>query len=1145
MAGKNPDEVLTIGVGLEADAALKHMAKFERAMRAQFKQVGATSKKETRASVDGFKRMADAVDDLTDSTDKYEKVLKGLRQRASEASDESVEGLEAQIELVEKIIRKNREAQKHAPKRGSKEDREDPKEAKQKANAALKESAEAFRDAASSFFSKDAKGVFSGLMKSLGSGLKGSLKRVELGSTNLGATLGKTGAGIAERGREKGGMGGAAMTGIGKALQGMSGIFAKLGPLLNTVSKLGPLLGVASSALLAVVKLFIDAEAQAKQFQKEVLQSASTTEFLAASAGNANVAYMDLESTMRSIRDAAHEWDNIKWGITADEHKQVLNVLNQEGASLHRLRQEAKATGKSMGKFVSDLTHVSVAYSRAFGVPLQEINQMQAEMMTDLGMSLEQTRLQFAQMTRSASESGIAANKFFAIIRGVSADLSLYNSRLEDAVKTLKALGKVMNPREAQKFMQTAMQGLKNMGRQERLRMTLLAGTGKMSKLIERDMKTKQESIAKQIAETGRFSADEAAKTLQSGNINDMINKLPDEMQGAIREGVIQLDLQKSRSGKGVFGVSGASANLGPAGALEAFRSALKGWGGGSSLREGAGTIGMEMMAENLGISQEQLDQMIKFEAAMDMERETLKSIFAKQAAGQALTADEQARLQKAQEEGIKNGTDVDAAGYDQIYATMDENQKKQHEDATKVESLGEKQARLTNSVLDKLGTLVDWVMNQLYNVLVGIWDVVLSIGDKFGITDAAAQRARFAAEKSAGKYGFDELSKAASTQDVAGKNAFGAAMAGTNLTKSMNSALKDYEVAQEKFAESADKVFELAQRRRAFKKEGKGTWTEADEAALGKARAEKDAREEANTKLIGLVGEMASGFNAKELAEAMRWTSVSPESVAKFQARVAGGEEAGTAAVGSLSRTELSSTLSKIPWMTEAHKGRITDVMGRTGQRLETMGYYSGADGKTMDPKIFETTSVSTEATAKSSAAVKKAVTTPHTAYFKFSNSFLRGDYQRTMEEIMLGSLRQALFEFYMYSQMDPSEVAKFLGEEGMSAKEFAETVGKKAEEGRTPKDFTGLDYVEADKNAAGGLVTSVNGGLAMVRAAAGEGLASIGPGERILPAGAGRGGDQFNINVNGIGGNDLARFLQVKVADGIVEYKRRQRFA
>jgi hypothetical protein len=149
-------------------------------------------------------------------------------------------------------------------------------------------------------------------------------------------------------------------------------------------------------------------------------------------------------------------------------------------------------------------------------------------------------------------------------------------------------------------------------------------------------------------------------------------------------------------------------------------------------------------------------------------------------------------------------------------------------------------------------------------------------------------------------------------------------------------------------------------------------------------------------------------------------------------------------------------------------------------------------------------------------------------------------------MEEIMLDSLRQALFEFYMYSQMDPAEVAKFLGEKGMTAKSFAETVGKEAEEGRTPKDLTGLDYVEADKNAAGGLVTGVSGGLAMVRAAAGEGLASIGPGERILPAGgAGRGGDQFNINVNGIGGNDLARFLQVKVADGIVEYKRRERFA
>lgn len=50
---------------------------------------------------------------------------------------------------------------------------------------------------------------------------------------------------------------------------------------------------------------------------------------------------------------------------------------------------------------------------------------------------------------------------------------------------------------------------------------------------------------------------------------------------------------------------------------------------------------------------------------------------------------------------------------------------------------------------------------------------------------------------------------------------------------------------------------------------------------------------------------------------------------------------------------------------------------------------------------------------------------------------------------------------------------------------------------------------------HASGGLVTDVGGGLATVQAAPGEGLTSIGKGERIVPAGGGSGGSGLTINV------------------------------
>lgn len=1154
MAGKKPDEILTIGVELESRRALQAMKRLEQEMKGELKNVS--------KAVSSFGRLnQDVLQDLVHNTKEYIGELDDL-ELAQGRQVKQLDKIADQIEALQKKQEKASESAKKDIDLLKKQSNTMSTRVAMKivstasTNKMRKDMTEMFGKVAddagnifSSFLNKDLKGSFEAFAKGGGKALGFGLQKAASAALRGGGRLKDAGAGLAERGAAKGGMGGSAMSGVGKALQGVGGIFAKLGPMLNTVSKLGPLIGIAASALMAVVKLFIDAEAQAKQFQKDILQSASTAEYLAAAGGDANLAFGGLESTMKDIREAAYDLENLDWGINADDHKQVINVLTQEGVSLMRLEQEAQAAGKTMYKFAADLTHTSVAYSRAFGVPLQEINQIQAEMMNDLGMSLETTRLQFAQMTRSATESGIAANKFFSIIRGVSADLSLYNSRLEDAVKTLKALGKVMNPREAQKFMQTAMQGLKNMGRQERLRMTLLAGTGKMSKLVERDIKNKQESIAKQIGETGKFSAEEASKILKSGNkaaINDMVNKLPTEMQGAIREGVIDIGLQKSRGGKGVFGVSGASANLGPAGALEAYRSALKGWGGGNSLQEGAGTIGMEMMAENLGISQEQLDQMIKFEAAMDMERDTLKSIFQKQASGQELTADEQARLQKAQEQGIRSGTDVDKAGYDQIYGTMDEASKKAHEDAGKVENFAKKQADLTSSLLDKLSVLVDFIMNQVYNVFLEIWDLVNGISDPMGVKaqertikrqallsrDKGQQEAVQKASDATGK--LDIFAYRANMIGEEGGIGSSIANAFDHLTEARKGGELEYAEAQKPVAalvKMLNDSMDSARGAQALSAAGidderAGTVTSAMAGGADLQTAMKSAG--LSTEEMMAVWQKSVWFlDPMQIAMWGNHIKQAGDMTGQFRAR---GSQMDDLTMQLYDKNAMGDQARKIDEMRKSYGG----------QTIATSGFHKTEEGQ----KLLASTSEATDKTAKSAEGTEKALTTPHTAYFKFSNSFLRGDYKRTMEEIMLDSIRQGLFEYFMYSQMDPAEVAKFMGEEGMTAKEFSERVGKEAEEGRTPKDFTGLDYVEADKNDAGGLVTSVNGGLAMVRAAAGEGLASIGPGERILPAGGDRGGDQFNISVNGIGGNDLARFLHVKVADGIAEYKRRQRF-
>lgn len=1046
---------------------------------------------------------------------------------------------------------------------------------------------DAFKDAfehavgmSDKFFSKDLKGLIEDGVKSIN--IVGKLSG-KLGQqfSKAGAKISKKGAGIREAGAKKGGVKGAAMFAGGAALQGLAQMPKAFGGLLKMLGKLGPLLTLVGSILAKIVMSFIDAEASAKEFQKGILASASTIEFLGQSGATAETAYADLKSAIWEVRDAANSLDNLRWGISSDEFKESLNMLNQQGVSLHRIVQEADAAGEGIGEFVSDITHAGVVYSRAFGVPLQEISQMQGELMENMGMSAKSTKLAFAQMTRGALDSGIAANKFYSIIRGVSSDLSTYNARLEDSVKILRLLGKAMNPRNAEKFLSVAMQGLKNMGRVERLRLTLLAGEGKMGALVKRDTAKKKDNLAQQMSEAGggKQSADDIKKILASGAgaTEALIKTLPKELQGTFRDQVTDINLQQQRTKKGTFGLSTAAAGLSPAASLQAMTDALAKWGRGKTLSEGAGTIGMEMMLADLGIGQDQLDQMIKFEAAINNQRDVLKDQLKSNDEGQrdaarealkraGITADNDADLMKK----------IDGAGYDEITNTLDDNTKKQLEEQTKVKSFAEKQTDLTQTLSDKLTVLVDFVMNQLYNSLIDIYDgVITSIPDVLmGAENKKSMLEASATRRIAAKSGNKELQDVATQFGGANKGA----LAGTGIAKALQnvgSSLSDLEAANKEI-------------------QGQTGPISPEQAAQLKANNEQI------DKLRGTMEDLLNNMSPDQLGEALKMAGADENEVGRLKDRLADPtagvvrKKYGVVPEGAVSGAQpgeegwyeerdsrrlsiledtgslknfAGAALAKAPWAESGGGAGRVEMMGGMAKTLEGAGMYNSKTGqaaelqakaaedqkKTADAlhaagmydpasgKLLEQSTASQQTTADATAGMKDTLEHDGTAYVRFSTAFLKGGYKTTVHDATLKAMRTALFEYYMYSEIeDRASVAKFLSEQGMSPDVFSQSVGTSAKSGTSAKDMLGGTDTAA-ANATGGIVTGVRGGLAMVRAAAGEGLASVGRGETIVPANGVAGG--ININVAGVGGRDLERMIRSRTIDTIAEYKRRER--
>lgn len=1115
MAAEVESQVLELGVDLKS--AIADMAKWQRATVALLEkvthsseQLGKTVKKVNKQSFASNEDVKDSVKDLAGAYHKETvEVLKlgnaidQLEAQAAQADETRKKALQEQIELL-------------------KEEREEKvKSLKSKGdtyNAFKKDAVEArdaFKDVFKDFFAKDFKKSLVGIPKALAKAFKLA--------PGAGHRLKELGSRMAGNGAEKGGAQGAAMKGLGNVMKGMGSLMGSLKPVIDAISKLGPALSMVGGAVMGIVKLFLDLDAQAKDFNKSILQSAGTAEFLSQAGGDADLAYDKLHTTLRGVRDAAYELDNIQWGIMPDDYKAMLNTLNQEGVSLRTIGLEAERSGKSVQEFTSELAHVSVAYSRAFGVPIQQINELQAEMMTEMGIGLDQTKLSFQQMTRSADEAGMSGNKFFAMIRSVSQDLSLWGTRMEDAVKLLGRLGQVMNPRNAQKFMQTATQGLKNMGRTERLRLTLLTGQGKMGKLVERDTKRKAAGIAKSL---GMTTEDLISKMNKEGpaGLENAIQSLPKEMQGATREALQDMNLQQKRSKKGVFGLSGAARTMGPLGAMEALKDAITRFSGGGPNRklvDSAGEIGTEMMAENLGVSEEQLDQMIKLESSLDTQREVLKNQLASGNAEQQAAARE--ALKKA---GITAKTDeelrksIDGAGYDEIMDTMSEGDKMLAEGASKQEVFAKQQADLQTSMLQKMEMMLNFIMNQIYDALIDIWDAITSLtvfgGDQ---KERDLKRAMYRNKDPNVSKAYQEAGGDAYKLrgNVIGKGGLGAALdkalndfknaktddektsTGANLqnfTRRIDESFKDADKIHELFNSMGMKGAEAFKVIQAMEKSGKSFGASLDDAGL---TSEQQA--EVLRKSLWFMDPAAVAQMSHLAGDGPATASAAPSSQATSAAKSAATGQPG-GGMAAVATPAAAATQASVATRT------ADDNLSTSKEQLSTL--------TSIDNQIDK---------------------------MKMDTGFLSGPYSKAIETSMLAALRTALFEYYMYKDIDQGEMAQMMQSSGMSGRAVAQAMGEGALGGMVAEDT--MNAITLKGHATGGMVTGVSNGLAQVTAAAGEGLASIGKGERIVPRGGGGGASTpVNLNFEGMQTSDFANFIKGRVNDAIYEYKRRERF-
>jgi len=886
--------------------------------------------------------------------------------------------------------------------------------------------------------------------------------------------------------------------GGGKLMKAAAG---KLEGAAASFGRLAPMFSVIVDGLKEALQIFLKLDSMVKDFNASITEGSDSAKFLAARGGDASAAYKDVSNQLEKVRNKAHSLENLELGITPEQHAQTLNALGQEGQGMFEISEAAKKANIPVEELSNSLVKASVAFGRHMGVSVAEITQLQSQMATDIGVSLDQTDKQLAMLSMTAAESGMATNKFFNIIRSSSDDMNLFNNRMEDSARLLKMLGKAMAPKDAAKFMKSLTSLVGGQDLQSRLKLTLFAGKDEAQQIGMKDTDRRIADMAKDF----QLSAAETAEMTQAihkgmSETNTWLaknTKLTAAQKGNVTQAA--LDTSKYLSGD-LVNIASAAKNLGPKAGADLINKGLSKMPGlkGKSIDTLTGT---DYIATSVfGLTEEVIDGYKKMMSGTDQMKQELVN---KLKANADLTAEDQALLKKL---GIdaKDGNaaaQLDAKDTDSVWGAMSTLQQDTVQGIKDVYNVQAAIAKDTVSMAKNLdiiaGSVKNWIADKIGPAAAGALGGAVEVGGgvaKMALAQVVATKALAAGAKALAGPAIEAAVvpavEAAVVPAVEAAVVPAAATAATALTGAGVAAGAAVAAAGVAAGAAVGAVgynlYKLWQETHVETTGGDHRTTDAEMAA---ARAKKTA----------------------ELAAAQK-----PPGAASTTPGAA------STTPGAASTTPGAAPTAPVNPAPIEVKGQALDAI-KTGMDNVIQG--------TKDTGIAEVTKTirdQNEITLTDGFGVLAGILRRDV---KLDKSFVNNELGPMVEKSVLEAVRVALVEYSLYKDMSAAQIQTQAAGPGFNAKTFGSDLLNKV---ATPMTA----------HAEGGFVVGQNpdGSAKVLKAPAGEMPTSIGPGETIAPSGAGGGGTNISVTVNGIGGNDLANMVKVAATNAIYEYKRRE---
>ena len=907
--------------------------------------------------------------------------------------------------------------------------------------------------------------------------------------------------------------------GGGKGMAAMGAVMNKVGGTLAMFSKMGPILSAFSGALMAVVKVFLDADAAAKDFNKSVLETTGTAGYLAKNFGSAKAAAMDLDGTMKDMYAQATSLDNLRWGISKETHSAVESALGAEGVQLEKVAdyfQDIKKGSAEATGYVKDwgsMVQMSVGFSRAFGVSLSDITSFQGEMMTEMGQNFDQVQASFQTMLDGAQEAGIGTNKFFAQMRAMSTDLGMFNLRMEDATKLMGKLDKVMNPRKAQEFFQHITGFMKGMGLMDRTKMTLLVGKGKSKDILQKDLASRISGLSEDLKAKGiGITPEEMKKILGNrGEMAKWMAKNDKKLDANTRDYMLTAAMQQGKLTKGgLVDIASAMKDGSPLAAMKMLDGvAQKFFKKPVDELTDVQKLAFEQMT---GFNDEQQDQMSKFKSALDLSKDTIAE---KIEDGTALTQEEANMLAKMHigQKGKDQADKLRAADSEDVFNNMNKTQQDALRESAGTLDLAKEQGKMTQSIVDKLGVIMDFLMGKLYTIFGSIWDSILDVVDALPGTGSGDQRKLDKIQAQAIRDGARDIAEAASSSKNLGdfKKAI---FEGAGKTMEKGLADLNQQIAANR-SEEKDLQTKLSQAQSDEEKQG----LESQLAANNKTR---DALQTKMNKVTDAIETQAKGGNnnkgrlAVQTYTAATRAGLSEDTAKKLYTAMAKDKSKGLGVAMDdlgLSLEDQAKVLDKL--RLDLSPEQLAKATADANQALG-VGGTAPAPGVASPAQVAAAPSSATPATAsdmqdateQQGKDVQGATDDlrlklkQQSSGVVLNSSYLKNQYGGQIEDSVYNAASKALFEYWMYQSGTKDDAIKAL-QAGVNPRDMGASFAAEMKKGTGAGDaFKNIANARAAQgNAAGGVVG---------RPAPGEFMASVKPGETIVPAGGAKGGVQ-----------------------------------